>query len=124
MLFDSGSHGSFITASVVSSVGLPCVRQELLGLSTLGKKAKSSNLTDVVEAEINPLRGEIALKLETFVVPNISPIRNEHIEIVKEDYDHLKKLWFSDVCKNSDELKIDVLMGADYLWAFQKDHIV
>ena len=76
MLFDSGSHGSFITASVVSSVGLPCVRQEVLVLSTLGKKAKSSNLTDVVEAEINPLRGEIALKLETFVVPNISPIRN------------------------------------------------
>ena len=30
-------------------------------------------------------------------------------------------MWFSDVCKGSDELEIDVLVGADYLWNFQKD---
>ena len=82
MLFDSGSHRSFITASVKSNLALPCIRQEFLGLSTLGRKAESSKLTTVVEAEMRPLGGESALKVEfskeVFVVPNISSIRNEH----------------------------------------------
>ena len=29
--------------------------------------------------------------------------------IAKKDYDHLKNLWFSDVCKSSDELETEVI---------------
>ena len=32
----------------------------------------------------------------------------------------MRDLWFSDVCQSKDELEIDVLIGADYLWEFQK----
>ena len=124
VLFDSGSHRSFVTASIVSNLGLRRVRRELLGVSTLGRRAEEAKLTDIVEIELRPLGGGSGLKLEAFVVPTISSIRNQHVEIVKKDYAHLKNLWFSDVCKDSDELQLDILIGADYLWTFQKGRTV
>ena len=58
--------------------------------------------------------------MEAYVVPEISSIPNTHVELVKSDYPHLKRLWFSDVSMGRDEMVIDVLVGADYLWHFQK----
>ena len=43
------------------------------------------------------------------------------MELAKGEYPHLKGLWFSDVCMGTGELEIDILVGADYLWSFQKD---
>ena len=124
ILFDTGSHRSFVTAKIVSNLGLQRVRQELLGISTLGNRSRESHMTDVVELDIMPLGGGSALKVKAFVVPEISSVRNEQIELVKRDYTHLRNLWFSDVCKEREELEIDILVGADYLWAFQKDRTV
>ena len=31
----------------------------------------------------------------------------------------MKGVWLSDVSRNEDELEIDLLLGADYLWRFQ-----
>ena len=60
------------------------------------------------------------INMEAYVVPEISSIPNTHVEFVKSDYPHLKGMWFSDVSKGRDEMIIDVLVGADYLWHFQK----
>lgn len=43
------------------------------------------------------------------------------MELAEGEYPHLKGLWFSDVCMGTGELEIDILVGADYLWSFQKD---
>ena len=64
--------------------------------------------------------GETIINMEAYVVPEISSIPNTHVELVKSDYPHLKGLWFSDVSMGRDEMVIDVLVGADYLWHFQK----
>ena len=53
-------------------------------------------------------------------MPEISTIQNNHVEIAKYEYAHLKGLWFSDVSKGWEEMFIDVLISADYLWSFQK----
>ena len=47
-------------------------------------------------------------------------VRNEHIESRRKDCPHLQELWFSDMCKHSEVLEIDVLIGSDYLWRFQE----
>ena len=66
------------------------------------------------------LKSDRALRLEAYVVPEISNISNEHVEVVKNDFPHLRDLWFSDVCQTKEELVIDLLIGSDYLWEFQK----
>ena len=105
VLFDAGSHHSFITSKAARRSQLPVIRQEWLGISTFGQRSEDRRLRDVVNIKVSPV----------YVVPEISSIQNGHIELVKGEYPHLKGLWFSDVCKGSDELEIDVLVGADYL---------
>ena len=70
--------------------------KELLGFSTFGQKAKETEVRDVVCLDVMPLRSGKVLTLEAYVAPVISRVRNEHIEVVKHNFPHLKDLWFSD----------------------------
>ena len=121
VMFDSGSHRSFVTRKTVKSVGLEVKRKEWIEISTFGK-----SLTDrgLYELEIAPLRSGKAIKIEAYEVPSISQIKNEHIEVIKTRYPHLQGLWFSDVCENKKELEIEVLIGSDYLWCFQEERTI
>ena len=64
------------------------------------------------------------MKIQAYVVPDISQVRNEHVEIVKTDYPHLHDIWFSDVSKEEEILSIDALIGSDYLWYFQEGETI
>ena len=80
-----------------------------------------TRLRDVVEIKVSPIESQKVIPIEAYVVPEISSIQNGHVELVKGEYPHRKDLWFSDVCVGLEELEIDILVGADYLWNFQKD---
>ena len=120
VLFDAGSHCSFVTARVAQLVQLPMSRQDLLAVSTFGQSSRDVKLRDVVHVKVSALEGEKVFNVKAYVVPEISTIQNKHVEYAKFDYPHLKRLWFSDVSKRRDEMVINVLIGADYLWNFQK----
>ena len=115
VLFDAGSHRSFITSRVAQRSQLPVIRRDWLGISTFGQRSKDTCLRDVVDIKVSPIGGKKVIQMEAYVVPEISSIQNGHLELVKGEYPDLKGLWFSDVCKGLDELEIDVLVGADYL---------
>ena len=36
----------------------------------------------------------------------------------------MANIWLSDVCQHKDQLEIDFLIGADYLWSFQTGNVV
>lgn len=124
VLFDSGNQRSFVTAKAVRNQGLGIVRKEWVAINTFGQVVKESGLMEVVRFDIMPLRADRSIRLEAYVVPEISNISNEHVEVVKNDYPHLRGLWFSDVCQTKVELVIDLLIGSDYLWEFQKGRTI
>ena len=64
--------------------------------------------------------GSQSVKIECFLVNEISSITNEHVEILKKDYSHLQRIHFSDVAKDEDFLKVDILVGSEFIWEFQK----
>ena len=64
------------------------------------------------------------MKIEAYGLEYVSQIRNEHVELKKRDYSHLQGLWFSNVCKDTEMLEIEVSIGADYLWCFQEGNVV
>ena len=120
VLFDAGSHRSFVTARVAQHAQLSVIRQDWLGISTFGQTSRDMQLRDVVQMKVSAVGGQKVIEIEAYVVPEISTIQNNHAEIAKYEYPHLKGLWFSDVSKGREEMFIDVLIGADYLWSFQK----
>ena len=73
---------------------------------------------------LTPVGGGNAIYIEAFVVPEISRVKNEHLELVRENYPHLANIWLSDVCQHKEHLEIDVLIAADYLWSFQTGNFV
>jgi hypothetical protein len=70
------------------------------------------------------LQGGKAVTIEAYCVETIAQVRNEHIELRKGEYSHLRGLWFLDVCKGSEVFDIDILVGSDFLWCFQSGTIV
>ena len=124
LLFDSGSHKSFVTAKAASNYGLEIVRRERVTISTFGEEIGEAGLRELVQFDVMPQQANRSLRFEAYVVPVISNISNEHVEVIKNDFPHLRDLWFSDVCRTKDELEIDLLIGSDYLWEFQKGRTV
>lgn len=124
VLFDAGSHRSFITTKAVQSVGLSEKGKEWIEISTFGQQTKDSGLKGVYDLQVFPFRGGNGIKIEAYEVPTIAQISNEHIEIRKTEYPHLQGLWFSDVNRDEEILGVDVLIGADYLWCFQKGRTI
>ena len=123
VLFDTGSHKSFITAEVVAKVGLRPVRREDLGILPFGSTDAEVKTRDVVEVSLVPVNGKKKVTIECYVVDEISSIANAHPEVVKETYPHLHNIWFSDICRHKETLKVDILIGSDSLWNFQESEI-
>ena len=124
VLFDTGSHKSFVNRKIVKAAGVPVKRKEWVEIKSFGQEKAEGKLHDVFELEVLPVTGGESGKIEAYGVEYVSRIRNEHVELKKRDYSHLQGLWFSDVCKDSEVLEIEVLIGADYLWCFQEGNVV
>ena len=97
LIFDTTSQKSFVTSRVVKSFQLGILRREWLTVNTFGQRATGSNLRDVVGIDLTPVVGGKVMRIEAFVVPEISRVHNEHLEIARRDYPHLAKIWLSDV---------------------------
>ena len=124
VLFDSGSQKSFVTSKAMNAAKLHVVRNEWLEVSTFGGVSGEGKMREVVDFELGSVKGGRSIRVQALAVPQICQVRNEHLEVVKGEYAHLKDLWLSDVCKSNDLLEIDVLIGADNLWAFQSGKVV
>ncbi|XP_032235994.2 uncharacterized protein LOC116617405 [Nematostella vectensis] len=123
-LFDAGSHCSFITTSAARKAKLPVVRREWLCINAFGQRDQKGTLREVVEFNVNPVNGCASINVQAFLVPEISSIPNGHVELARDQFPHLKGLWFSDVNRNEERLEIEILVGADYLWHFQKGRVI
>ena len=85
VLFDSGSHKTFVTSKVARELGVGPKRVEPLGIKTFGSKKVDERTRKVVELELSSVNRENRVKIEAYVVDSISDVNNEHVEIVKKD---------------------------------------
>ena len=99
MLFNGGSHTSFITSGVAQCAQLAVIRQDWLGISTFGQRSRDTRLRNVLEVKVSPIGEQKVIKIEAYAAPEISSVQNGHVELARNEYPHLKGLWFSDVCK-------------------------
>ena len=109
-----------MTATVAQHAQLSVIPQDWLRISTFGQTSRDMQLRDVVQMRVSAVGGQKVIEIEAYVVPEISTIENNHKEIAKYEYPHLKGLWFSDLSNGGEEMFIDVLIGADDLWSFLK----
>ena len=124
VLFDSGSHKTFITRRVADSLFLQPTREESLGIKTFGCANVDEKIREVVRVELGSTEGKKVGIINAYVVDKISEVANEHLELIKHDYEHLKGIWFSDVSRLEETLEIDILLGTDFLHEFQNGQVI
>ena len=124
VLFDTGSHRTFVTQDIVDLLGKAPFKQESLAIRTFGSDKVEEKMRDVVELELYSVADSKPIRIVASVVQHISEIRNEHPEIVKHEFPHLAKIWFSDVSPRQDSLTIDLLIGNDFLHELQEDRVI
>ena len=124
VLFDAGSHQSFITAKAAGKIGLQAVKQERLSVKTFGKNEVETKVRDIVDFDLSSVNNQQSARIQCYVVDEIATIPNERIDIVKNDFDHLKQIYFSDATKHGETLQVDILIGANFLWEFMSGQII
>ncbi|XP_046864649.1 uncharacterized protein LOC124459172 [Xenia sp. Carnegie-2017] len=90
VLLDSGSQRSFVTERTAKALGCKVVREENLRIGTFGKRALENELRRVVRLDLSSLSGGEVVSIEAYVVPEISVISNQHLEVVRNNFEHLK----------------------------------
>jgi len=81
-------------------------------------------MREVVRVELELTERKKVGVINAYVVDKISEVANEHLELIKHDYEHLKGIWFSDVSRSEEALEIDILPGTDFLHEFQNGQVV
>ena len=72
VLFDGGSHRSFVTSKAACLANSKGVRRELLGINTFSQKCTNAEQREVVVLNLESADGQKSLTLEAVVVPEIN----------------------------------------------------
>ena len=109
LLLDSACNKKFITTELAELFKANPKCTEMVNISSFGKQ-KGSIWSDVYDVEIKGLDHKNKIKADVFTVPTITTLSNIKPEVVKENYEHLKDLWFPDVSEK-DTLEVHMLLG-------------
>ena len=96
--------------------------EKLILLKHFGNEKPSAKLFNVVKIKLNGMEKDLVI--EVIVVPQIcSPITNQMVTQVSQNYPHLKNLKLAD---SFDEqlMNIDILIGTDFYHTFFNNEII
>ena len=94
-------------------------------VKAFGTENEKPRLIDIVLATVRGLHKNTTVEVELCVVPNIcAPIAYQMIELAQITYKHVIELELADRTDGLHELKIDVLIGADFYWKFITGEII
>ena len=118
ILFDTGSHRSYISSPLVERLKLPTARSETLSVSTFATTSAYRMTCAVVQFDLPLSSGKLCM--EAFVVPHITnPV--ERFPLQAADSEHLAKyvdIRLADPPPLIEPIsqRIDILIGLDYYW--------
>ncbi|XP_044164876.1 uncharacterized protein LOC122948842 [Acropora millepora] len=120
VIFDSGSQKSYITQHARDHLILPSTGKESLLIKTFGNDVTSQPTEcEKVRVSVGNINKLSSREIEVFVVPTIcSPIGSQQINTAQNQFAHLQDIELADSNHGNEELQIDLLIGADFMWSF------
>lgn len=122
MLLDEGSHRTFVTERLASKLKLRITGKEQVSLATFGTD-RSSGARTLPKTCLTILTTGAPVEIEALVIPDIAPpITNYDYSGLKQ-FDHLRNIQLVKRPR-TEQLHINILLGADYYWRFVGDHTI
>ena len=93
---------------------------ESLLIKTFGNDVTSQPTErEKVKVSVGNINKLSSREIKVLVVPTIcSPIRSQEINTAKNQFAHLQDIELADSNHGNEELQIDLLIGADFMWSF------
>ncbi|XP_057290238.1 uncharacterized protein LOC130612923 [Hydractinia symbiolongicarpus] len=108
--------GNYITPQARKRLNLKTVSKKELSIKVFGGEHSTKKL-DLVKFEIKSTISNESINVSTFVNDICKPVSGQTINFAVENYEHLQGLQLADQ-NFSDDLHVDILIGADYYWNF------
>ena len=120
-LLDEGSHRSFITESLARQLRIRVSDYETIALATFSSDFAGTRILPKSTVQIHTSNGP--QELSVLIVPCISPpLQNRNIDELMT-FEHLRNLHLAPHPR-TDQIRIELLIGADAYWRFVGDTIV
>ena len=114
ILFDGGSQRSYVTDEVRRKLNLNAETAETINLNTFGSQKSERKKCDLVCINLDVGRDEQPVNIAALCYPTICSPISSRIDV--SDYPHLLGLRFADRNLGERNKRIDLLIGADYLY--------
>ena len=118
IILDSGSQRSYITNHLKHYLNLNSLGTDNLLIKTFGEETPRLKSCELVQLSITSIEG-MELYVNAYSVPSIcSPLSNQAVKLAVNNYPILRELELADLPDDSENVEIDILLGADYYWNF------
>eukprot|EP00112_Aurelia_sp_Birch-Aquarium-sp1_P024221 Seg755.3 transcript_id=Seg755.3/GoldUCD/mRNA.D3Y31 product="hypothetical protein" protein_id=Seg755.3/GoldUCD/D3Y31 len=114
ILFDGGSQRSYMTGEVQRKLKLNAEGTETINLNTFGSQKSERKKCDLVRINLDVDGEEQPINIAALCYPTICSPISSRIDL--SDYPHLLGLRFADRNLGERNKRIDLLIGADYLY--------
>ena len=118
IVFDSCSQRTCVTQRLKDRLSLRPVASDTLKITAFGDAEPAQSEYEQVQFSIKATDG-MEFYAKGYVVPTTcNPICSQTIKAAVEKYPHLQGLCLTEKSYSTNEVEVDVLVGADYNWNF------
>ena len=114
ILFDNGSHRSYVTHHLQSRLNLKSHKTETLHLNTFGEQKYRKERCEIVKIRISKPGCSDEVEISALSFPVICSAIPNKVDIDK--FPHIQHLELADDIDNANDDSIDILIGSDYYW--------
>ena len=124
LILDSGSQKSYVSTRLKDALRLTVQESVAVSIRTFGSEAEKTQKCDVVKLGLKARTGA-DLEISLYVVPLIcEPLSGQPLDLTVQRFPYLSGLDLADSGNVTDNLEIDILVGADYYWKVATGRIV
>mgnify|MGYP001794854622 CR=1 FL=1 len=117
ILFDNCSQLSYVSPELCQKLNLMPKAYKDVAISVFGGKRSYNEHLPIVEVIVKGEKNENIL-VECFVKDICSSLKNHKLNFIQSKFSHLKNIKLADSNPENKDLKVDILIGADFYWDF------
>nr|XP_047139172.1 uncharacterized protein LOC124815072 [Hydra vulgaris] len=122
ILFDNCSQLSYISPVIRKRLDLKTIDQKKIIIKTFGNKCMTETL-DKVQFCILDINN-MSIPVSCYVKEICAPINGQNIEFAIKHYSHLKGLKLAERNCTDKNVRVDILIGADFYWSFVENEVI
>nr|XP_047132422.1 uncharacterized protein LOC124811159 [Hydra vulgaris] len=122
ILFDNCSQLSYISPVIRKRLDLKTIDQKKIIIKTFGNKCMTETL-DKVQFCILDINN-MSIRVSCYVKEICAPINGQNIEFAIKHYSHLKGLKLAERNCTDKNVRVDILIGADFYWSFVENEVI